>query len=88
MTPEGCSLYELDFFRESNFSLFNYTNDRDLCYFLGNMSYDALFALSIPFGSYYPEYQFVNNISGKNVMEKIGPLDDPSRYNSSDCSMS
>lgn len=37
VTPEGCTLYELDYFRESNVSAFQ-LGDRELCLYLNGLT--------------------------------------------------
>lgn len=49
VTAEGCSLYELDFFRESNISMFQIDDNVELCYLLGNITLDEILALSDQF---------------------------------------
>ncbi len=49
VTAEGCSLYELDFFRESNISMFQIDDNAELCYLLGNITLEEILALSDQF---------------------------------------
>jgi len=40
LTPEGCTFYELDFFRFSNYSSFQGLTNAQLCDYLNNLSMD------------------------------------------------
>jgi FtsP/CotA-like multicopper oxidase with cupredoxin domain len=53
--PEGCTLYELDYFRESNISNFQIEDNAALCSYLSGLTSDILDPLWPVFNSYLLE---------------------------------
>jgi FtsP/CotA-like multicopper oxidase with cupredoxin domain len=53
--PEGCTLYELDYFRESNISQFQIQNNSALCLYLDSLTPDMMTSLWPSFNSYLLE---------------------------------
>lgn len=72
--PEGCTVYELDFLRETNISIFQDYNDSSLCNYLLNITLDEMIPFYPNFSAYLPETERkltdIGMVSGKNVLEK------------------
>jgi FtsP/CotA-like multicopper oxidase with cupredoxin domain len=84
ITPFGCTVYELDFFRFSNYSAFNGLSDEDLCYYLGNITLEESTMLYHFLGTYNLETKFTSTnigpVSGLNAMDPIASSADMAKY--------
>ena len=84
LTPEGCTLYELDFFRFSKYPPFVGLTDAQLCKFLDAMTMEDTMKLYHFLDNYNPQTKIVNanigKVSGLNVMETITTAADTTKY--------